>query len=96
VIAFRMGAIPEVVEDGVTGYTVDSEAEAVAAVGLLPQLSRSHIRQRFEKRFTARRMANDYVDVYEAMTRAASPRRRLNLVAGADRREYDGRVASAP
>lgn len=94
VIAFRMGAIPEVVEDGVTGFTVNSEAEAIAAVGKLPQLSRPHIRQRFEKRFTARRMANDYVEVYEAMTRAAAPRRRLNLVAGADRHEYDGRIAS--
>ena len=94
VIAFRMGAIPEVVEDGVTGFTVNSEAEAIAAVARLPELSRPHIRRRFEKRFTARRMANDYVEVYEAMTRAAAPRRRLNLVAGADLHEYDGRIAS--
>lgn len=96
VIASRMGAIPEIVEDGVTGFTVTNEAEAIAAVKLLPQLSRTQIRHGFEKRFTARRMANEYVDIYEAMTRPAAEQRHLNLVARAELRDYDGRVASAP
>jgi glycosyltransferase involved in cell wall biosynthesis len=82
VIAFNHGAIPEVIEDGVTGFVVDDEAGAVAAVDLLPQLSRQRIRRRFEQRFTARRMANDYIEVYHALIATAEPRRKLHLLSG--------------
>lgn len=67
VIAFRRGSVPEVIEDGLTGFIVENEAEAVAAVRRLPTLSRSRIRARFEERFSARRMAEDYVDIYNAI-----------------------------
>ena len=60
VIAYRSGSVPEVVEDGVTGFIVDGEEDAVRAVRELPRLDRRTIRARFEKRFTAVRMAREY------------------------------------
>ena len=54
VIAYRSGSVPEVIEDGVTGFIVDGEEEAVRAVRELPRLDRRIIRARFEERFTAR------------------------------------------
>jgi glycosyltransferase involved in cell wall biosynthesis len=67
VIAFRRGSVPEVIEDGVTGFVVDSVAEAVRAVGRVGELSRRRCRQAFERRFTAPRMAQDYLAVYEKL-----------------------------
>ena len=67
VIAFRRGSVPEVVDDGVTGFVVDSEADAIRAVGRLDQLDRRRIRARFEERFTARRMAQDYLRHFETI-----------------------------
>jgi glycosyltransferase involved in cell wall biosynthesis len=67
VIAFRRGAVPEVLEHGLTGFIVDSVEEAVAAVGWLGQLDRHAIRRRFEQRFTAERMARDYVALYQQL-----------------------------
>lgn len=64
VIAYRRGAVPEVVEDGVTGFIVDTEDEAVAAVGRLGELDRAIIRRRFDERFSARRMAADHIELY--------------------------------
>ena len=64
VIAFRHGSVPEIVEDGVTGFVVDNEDEAVAAVTRLDRLDRRRIRARFEQRFSARRMALDYLRIY--------------------------------
>jgi len=77
VIAFNRGSVPEVVEDGVTGFIVEDETSAVGAIRRLPQLSRGLIRKRFEERFTARRMAQDYLDVYGRLIKAANPRPRL-------------------
>ncbi|MBW1991499.1 MAG: glycosyltransferase family 4 protein [Deltaproteobacteria bacterium] len=64
VIAFRNGSVPEVLEDGQTGFIVDSVDEAVAAVQKLDTISRAYCRQAFEARFTADRMARDYLKVY--------------------------------
>jgi glycosyltransferase involved in cell wall biosynthesis len=83
VIAFNRGAVPEVVEDGVTGYIVEDEAGALRALGRLAQLSRAHIRRRFEERFTARRMANDYISVYGELIAAARPRPKAVRLVGA-------------
>ena len=69
VIAFRRGSVPEVIENGLTGFVVDNEEEAIAAVGRLHELDRRSIRAAFEKRFTARRMAEDYVSHYRELTR---------------------------
>lgn len=64
VIAFPGGSVPEVLEDGVTGRIVSSIDEAVEAVERLDTLSRRRCREVFEKRFTARRMADDHVALY--------------------------------
>lgn len=60
VIAYGSGSVPEVVEDGVTGFIVDGEEDAVRAVRELPRLERQVIPARFEERFTAVRMAREY------------------------------------
>jgi hypothetical protein len=67
VIAFNRGSVPEIVEDGLTGFVVEGEEEAVAATDRLSRLSRGAIRQRFEERFTARRMAREYLVVYRSL-----------------------------
>lgn len=77
VIARRRGSVPEVIDDGVTGYIVDDEAQAVAAIKRLHRLDRKEIRRVFETRFTARRMALDYLDVYRQLTARAPQRLRV-------------------
>jgi glycosyltransferase involved in cell wall biosynthesis len=77
VIAYNRGSVPELIEDGVTGFIVEDETSAIAAVNLLPQLSRKRIRARFEERFTATRMAKDYLDVYRMLSKSAEQRPRL-------------------
>ncbi len=65
VIAFRRGAVPEILEDGLTGFVADSVDEAVQAVARLDGLDRRQIRSRFEQRFSADRMARDYLAIYQ-------------------------------
>jgi glycosyltransferase involved in cell wall biosynthesis len=79
VIAFNRGSVPEVVDEGVTGFIVEDEKSAIGAVYRLPELSRAGVRKRFEERFTARRMAQDYLAVYRQLMEAGAPR--LKLVA---------------
>lgn len=67
VIAFNCGAVPEIMEDGLTGFVVADVAEAAAAVGELGRLYRPTIRSRFEERFSARAMAQEYVRIYEEL-----------------------------
>jgi glycosyltransferase involved in cell wall biosynthesis len=69
VIAYDHGAVPEIVEDGVTGFIVDDEAAAADALRRIGTLDRARIRAEFQRRFTARRMAEDYVSVYERLQR---------------------------
>jgi glycosyltransferase involved in cell wall biosynthesis len=64
VIAFNSGSVPEIIEDGVTGFIVNNIDEAVAAVRLALKLDRSNVRAAFDKRFTAARMAEDYLAIY--------------------------------
>jgi glycosyltransferase involved in cell wall biosynthesis len=65
VIAYRCGSVPELVEEGVTGFIVDDINAAVEAVGKVDSLDRRLCRSRFEERFSAPRMAQDYLTVYE-------------------------------
>jgi glycosyltransferase involved in cell wall biosynthesis len=69
VIAINRGSVPEVIDDGVSGFIVEDEISSVAAVERLGQLSRATVRAQFEKRFTARRMAEDYEAIYRSMAR---------------------------
>ncbi|HEY6257171.1 MAG TPA: glycosyltransferase family 4 protein [Xanthobacteraceae bacterium] len=77
VIAFNRGSVPEVVDEGLTGFIVEDEIGAIGAVDRLSRLPRDQIRKRFEERFTARRMARDYLAVYRSLIEGASARLRL-------------------
>jgi glycosyltransferase involved in cell wall biosynthesis len=87
VIAWRRGSVPEVVEDGVTGFIVEGIDEAVAAVDKIPSLSREAVRRGFERRFSIERAARDYVRVYESL--GAEP---IVLAGGAPRAGVQHRV----
>src|SRR5436853_1274874 len=67
VLAFRHGSVPEVIDEGVTGMTVDSMDEAVRKLPHVLALDRRAVRRRFDQRFTATRMAKDYVQTYRAL-----------------------------
>lgn len=67
VLAFRCGSVPEIVDEGITGVIVQSIEEAVAAFPRLIALDRKKVRQRFQQRFSATRMAHDYVNVYRSL-----------------------------
>ncbi len=73
VIAWPCGAVPEVIDDGVTGRIVQDEDEAVAAVAEAGRLDRRHIRHVFERRFSADVMARRYCDLYRQLLRTGSP-----------------------
>lgn len=67
VVAFGAGSVPEIVEEGVTGFVVNNMTDAAAAVGRASKLDRAHVRAAFERRFTAQRMASNYLDIYGSM-----------------------------
>ena len=67
VVAFRSASVPEVIDDGLTGFIVKDMDEAVAAVARLDTLDRAAIRTTFERRFTVERMARDYLAIYRAL-----------------------------
>ena len=69
VIAFRSGSVPEIVTHGVTGYIVQSVDEAASAARQVRALKRTGVREHFERRFTASRMAEDYMKAYEALAK---------------------------
>ena len=76
VIAYRRGSVPEIIEENVSGFAVDTIEEAVMAIRRVASLDRAKVRAQFERRFTVERMAGDYVDVYR---RLLSMRRRPAL-----------------
>jgi glycosyltransferase involved in cell wall biosynthesis len=67
VIAWRCGSVPEIIEHGGTGFLVDDVEAAIRAVAQLDDLDRQSIRARFEHRFSAERMAKDYLAVYRSL-----------------------------
>ncbi len=67
VIAFRSGSVPEVIDHGITGFVVSDEEEAIRAIGRLAELDRRRVRAQFEKRFTSRRMTEEYLNHYAAL-----------------------------
>jgi glycosyltransferase involved in cell wall biosynthesis len=82
VVAYDHGSVPEIIDEGLTGFIVEDEASAVRAVDRLSRLSRHAIRKQFEARFTARRMALDYLAAYHSLKEAAEPR--IKLVSSAE------------
>jgi glycosyltransferase involved in cell wall biosynthesis len=73
VIAFRRGSVPEVIEEGVTGFVCENVDQAVRAVARLDDLDRQTCRRRFEERFSIERAAGDYVRLFERLTKARGP-----------------------
>jgi len=67
VIAFRRGSVPEVIDEGVTGFIVDDVEGAVAALARVGALDRARIRGTFERRFSVERMTDDYLRVYQEL-----------------------------
>jgi len=79
VLAFRCGSVQEIVEDGVTGAIVETMEEAIAALPRVIALDRKKVRQRFEQRFSATRMAKDYVGIYRSLVKMPSARERQEI-----------------
>jgi glycosyltransferase involved in cell wall biosynthesis len=82
VIAFNRGSVAEIVDDGLTGFIVEDDTSAIACVDKLAQLDRVAIRRQFEARFTARRMALDYLAAYRSLMAEEEPR--IKLVSSAE------------
>jgi glycosyltransferase involved in cell wall biosynthesis len=70
VVAFRSGSVPEIVDDGVTGAIVDDVGQAIAVLPRVFALDRRGVRRRFEERFSATRMAKEYVGLYRSLLKA--------------------------
>ncbi len=77
VVAYKCGSVPEVIDHGLTGFHVHNMEEAVEAVGKIDTLSRHTCRQIFNERFTSRRMAEDYVRLYQLVLEPNSEARQL-------------------
>ena len=76
VIGFRCGSVPEVVEDGISGFVMESVDQAAAVVARVASLDRAKVRAAFEHRFTIERAARDYPEIYgELIASSASPKR---------------------
>jgi glycosyltransferase involved in cell wall biosynthesis len=82
VVAFNRGSVAEIVEDGLTGFIVEDEISALGVVDGLSRLNRETIRRQFEARFTARRMALDYLAAYRSLMDVSEPR--IKLVSSAE------------
>jgi glycosyltransferase involved in cell wall biosynthesis len=67
VLAYRRGSIPEIIDDGVTGFVCDDFNDMVAAVDRIGMIQRTNCRQAFDARFSVERMAQDYVNVYRQL-----------------------------
>src|SRR5438874_4230712 len=72
VIAYPRGSVPEVIEDGLTGFIVSDDKEIVEAIRNVERFNRRNCRKRFEQRFTDVRMAQDYLAIYERMVQSES------------------------
>jgi glycosyltransferase involved in cell wall biosynthesis len=70
IIAYRGGAVPEIITEGQTGFIVNGLEGAVQAVRRVPELSRKRCREVFDQRFTAKRMAHDYLQVYKRLMKS--------------------------
>jgi len=89
VIAFRRGSVPEIVTEGVSGFVVDTIEEAVTAVGRATRLNRAKVRAEFDCRFTAERMARDYVNIYSKLVSKRSRSVQLEMLNETQQESYE-------
>ncbi len=94
ILAFRAGSVPEVIDDGVTGRIVSSMPEAIAAMPSVLALDRRGVRQAFDARFTAARMARDYVALYQRQAAAEPMAMRAGQIREAASLAIDGIVST--
>ena len=82
VLAYRRGSVPEIIDDGITGFVCETLSEMAEAVGRIPLIDRRQCRKAFEERFTSDRMARDYIALYERIAREATgrPAQRLRAI----------------
>jgi glycosyltransferase involved in cell wall biosynthesis len=85
VVAFRRGSVPEILEDGTSGFIVDTIDDAVTAVARITSLDRAKVRAQFDHRFTVERMARDYVKIYQQLAGARSKSARVRRLNGKHR-----------
>lgn len=72
VIAYPRGSVAEIIEDGISGFLVHDIDSAVEGVHRVAEIDRRVCRRRFEKRFTAKRMAQDYLTIYQGLVKPES------------------------
>jgi glycosyltransferase involved in cell wall biosynthesis len=80
VLAFDCGSVPEIIDPGVTGLIVRTMAEAIRMLPQVLALDRRLVRQRFEQRFSATRMAKDYIQVYDSLVKRPALMERAAVV----------------
>ncbi len=85
VLAYRRGSIPEIIDHGVTGFVCETVDEMVEAVAQLPLIERRRCRASFDERFTADRMARDYVALYERILEGVAVQAAAHKVNGGGR-----------
>jgi glycosyltransferase involved in cell wall biosynthesis len=73
VVAFRAGSVPEVIDEGVTGFVVDNLDDAILAASRVGEIDRRDCRRVFDTRYTTERMTQRYVEVYERLLRSSVP-----------------------
>ena len=81
-IAYRPGSDPEIIEQNVSGFVVDTIGEAVTAVRRIVGLDRAKVRTAFERRFTAERMARDYLEIYRKLLSVRSRVEQVRMLTG--------------
>jgi glycosyltransferase involved in cell wall biosynthesis len=84
VVAFRSGSVPEIIDDGVSGYIVDTVDQAIDAVRRIDGLDRARVRATFLERFTVERMARDYGEIYRKLAGIRDDSTRLRVVGGGE------------
>jgi hypothetical protein len=87
VIGFRCGSVPEVVEEGVSGFVVETVDQAAAAVARVASLDRANVRAAFEHRFTIERAVHEYVEIYQQLIASFAPLKRFRKASGERKRE---------
>src|SRR5215475_15239756 len=100
VVAFRQGSVPEVIDQGVTGFIVEDIEDSLVALEKIQRFDRSRCRRVFEKRFSVARMTADYVNVYERLVTKHYARPKpfpaiAQMVNGGSNGASNGKAASA-
>ncbi|HKB54451.1 MAG TPA: glycosyltransferase, partial [Ramlibacter sp.] len=82
VVAYANGSVPEIIDNGITGFTVGNQQQAIAAALAIDRIDRRRCRQMFEQRFDARVMASRYVEVYQELADSSSAARTAPITSG--------------